>query len=90
MLVTEATASYLRARRAEGYSPATLRQYSYQLHRFALWLGPRAVEEVRLKDLRDYVAEQDHLKAQSLGRVVRVLRGFFRWLYERFMPQPGA
>jgi len=28
------------------------------------------------------VADQDHLKAQSLGHVVRVLRGFFRWLLE--------
>lgn len=38
MLLSEASATYLRARRAEGYSPATLRQYAYQLQRFAV--GP--------------------------------------------------
>lgn len=82
MLVSEASSTYIRARRAEGYSPATLRQYNYQLHRFAIWSNPRQVEEVRLNDLRDFVADQGHLKAQSLGHVVRVIRGFFRWLCE--------
>ena len=40
---------------------------------------------MRISDLRAFVADQDHLKAQSLGHVVRVLRGFFRWLLEEEM-----
>jgi integrase/recombinase XerD len=82
MLVTQAVSTYLRARRAEGYSPATLRQYAYQLRRFAAWVGQRDIEDLKLNDLREFIAGHDHLKAQSLGHVVRVLRGFFRWLCE--------
>lgn|GEM_PF-3035954 len=82
MLVMEAISVYVRTRRSEGYSPATPRQFSYQLNRFGLWFGPRPVDEVSLQVLRDFVAGFDNLKAQSLGHVVRILRGFFRWLFE--------
>jgi len=78
--IKDAVAAYLRARRAEGYSPATLRQYAYQLGRYSNRLGDRQVEAITLQELRDFVAS--HLKAQSLGHVVRTLRGFFRWLFE--------
>lgn len=82
MLVSEVSSMYLRVRRSEGYSPATIRQYEYQLNRFSGWCGPRQIENITLHDLREFVANLDHLKAQSLGHVVRVLRGFFRWLLE--------
>jgi integrase/recombinase XerD len=81
LLVMEAVSLYVRTR-SEGYSPATLRQFSYQLNRFGTWFGPRSVEDVSLQDLRDFAARFDKLKAQSLGHVVRILRGFFRWLSE--------
>jgi len=82
LLITEAISVYVRTRRSEGYSPATLRQFSYQLNRFALWCGPRSVKEVSLQDLRDFASGFGQLKAQSLGHVVLILRGFFRWLFE--------
>ena len=87
----EAISLYVRTRRSAGYSPATLRQFSYQLNRFGTWFGPRSVAEVNLHDLRDFVAGFDRLKAQSLGHVVRILRGFFRWLFEEeFIPRNPA
>lgn len=82
MLVTEALSAYLKTKRAEGYSPSTLRQYAYQLRRFAHWCGPREIEEIRLHDLREFAGQFAQLKAQSVGHVIRTLRGFFRWLFD--------
>jgi len=45
-------------------------------------LGTRSVEDAGLQDLRDFVAGFGKPKAQSLGHVVRILRGFFQWLFE--------
>lgn len=67
MLVCEALSRYLRTRKSEGYSPTTLKQFSYQLGRFAAWCGARPLAEIGLQDLRDYVAAFEHLKAQSPG-----------------------
>lgn len=53
--MTEAISLYVRTRRSEGYSPATLRQFAYQLNRFGTHVGARCALWLRryLKTRRD-------------------------------------
>lgn len=80
--LSAATATYLAAKRIEGFSPATLKGYGLQLKLLRRHIGDQLLEEVTLEDLRDYLRSQTHLKASSMGHKVRVIRAFFKWVHE--------
>lgn len=74
--------AYLAARARDGYSPATIQGYGYQLARLLQHLGDRPLDTVTLEDLRGSLARLQHLKASSRGMVVRSYRAFWRWAHE--------
>lgn len=70
---------YLSARKIEGLKPNTLRNYRLDLNIFANNVK-RKVEDIASADIRNHLAEYNHLKLSSLGRKLNSLRSFFTWL----------
>ena len=60
----------------------TCAAYRRDLERFYLWLGDRAIRELRIQELSDYAAwlHEKNLAPASLARHVVSLRVFFRFL----------
>lgn len=80
--LSRAAAAYIAAKRLEGYSPHTLKGYELQLRLLMRHVGDLPIAEVTLDHLRDYLSQQTHLKASSMGFRVRTLRAFFKWAHE--------
>lgn len=75
-------AAFLAAKRIDGLSPKTLKNYRYTLDIF----GQRVckhVSKITTDDIREYIgylADERHLKASSLQTHINTLRSFFGWL----------
>jgi integrase/recombinase XerD len=83
MRISEAKAAYLRQRRQEGYSEATLKAYDLQLDLLANGIGDVEVADITTDLLRRHFdGFVDRLKPSSLAHKVRAVRIFFRWLHE--------
>lgn len=82
LILSRAIKLYLSQKRSEGFSPNTLKNKEFQLHRLLKGIGDRPVSEITLADLRTYVSTFDHLKASTRGITIRTIRPLFKWLVE--------
>jgi len=82
MKLSQATHSYLSAKRIEGYSPHTLSAYELHLRKFTEHVKDPEVTDICLSHFRGYLGTLDHLKATSAGLRVVVYRSCFKWLHE--------
>lgn len=84
MRATEAIRSWIEQRRAEGYSPNTLRAYRLQLRLLLRVIGDVQVDSITLDHLRGYIAgpQSANRKASTIAHRVRMIRSFFRWCVE--------
>lgn len=80
MRLSEAAGVFLRTKRLEGFSPATISSYRFYLDRLARHTGDPEIGSVTLDGLRSYLGTHSHLKPTSIGTEIRSLRSFFKWL----------
>ena len=74
---------YLGAKRIDGLSERTLKNYKYNLEMFAARVNKSAAK-VTTDDIRGYIgylAENRHLAETSLQTHINTLRAFFGWLH---------
>lgn len=75
--------NYLGAKRIDGLSPRTLKNYKYTLEMFAEKMS-KGVSKITTDDIRGYItylSESRKLKETSLQTHINTLRAFFGWLY---------
>jgi integrase/recombinase XerD len=77
--IQEKVAQFLAAKKLEGLSPLTLSGYEIELRIFAEAVN-KPVAEITTADIRQFLAQFPHLKLNSLGRRLSVLKSFFGWL----------
>lgn len=92
MLICEAWTKYEADKRIEGYSPLTLKMYSYQCDMLKRFVGDVSIEDITTDELKTYLIEcGSHLKPSSLGHRVRFIRSLFKWTHdEGFMAKNPA
>ena len=74
--------AFLAAKRIDGLSPKTLKNYRYTLELFAQRVG-KHVAKITTDDIRAYIgylADERQLQVSSLQTHINVLRSFFGWL----------
>lgn len=74
---------YLGAKRIDGLSPQTLKNYKYILEMFAQRVN-KSVSKITTDDIRAYITylgESRELKETSLQTHINTLRAFFGWLH---------
>lgn len=79
MRLTKAWEAYAADKRLLGYSQYTLKAYKIQSNLLVRYLGDIDINDVTLFVLKQYLANQTHLKPASLGHRVRFLKSLFRW-----------
>lgn len=84
MLASKAVRCWIEQRRAEGYSPCTLRAYRLQLGLLLQAIGDVQVASITLDHLRGYIAgpKSANRKASTIAHRVRMIRSFFYWCVE--------
>ena len=85
---------YLGAKRIDGLSERTLKNYKYNLEMFAERMNKSAAK-ITTDDIRGYIgylAENRHLAETSLQTHINTLRAFFGWLHieEKIKKNPMA
>ena len=70
---------YERDKKILNYSPVTLKSYKLQCRILKDYLDNPDVEAVTREQIKEYLAEQTHLKPQSLGHRIRFINSFHRW-----------
>lgn len=70
---------FLAAKRLEGLSEVTLKNYELQLNIFAERVKKRT-EDITTADIRTYLAGFPHLKSISIAGKLSILKSFFGWL----------
>ena len=85
---------YLGAKKIDGLSERTLKNYKYNLEMFAAKVNKSAAK-ITTDDIRGYISYLDetrHLKDTSLQTHINTLRAFFGWLHteERIKKNPMA
>ena len=85
---------YLGAKRIDGLSERTLKNYRYNLEMFAEHMNKSAAK-ITTDDIRGYIgylAENRHLAETSLQTHINTLRAFFGWLHieEKIKKNPMA
>jgi len=83
MRLSSAWEAYAADKRLDGYSPHTMRAYKLQAQLLIRHLGDIDIKEISLKDLKDYLAAQEHLKPASIGHRIRFLKSLFRWAQDK-------
>ncbi len=76
---TEKFKLYLNGKRIEGLSEITLKNYGYELVRFANYTN-KPISTITTQDIREYLSSYDNIKNSTLGSKVTVLKSFFMWL----------
>lgn len=77
----EKVAIYLSAKKLEGLSDITLRDYLGELRRFTEFC-PKATAQVATTDIREYLASHDDVMMSTIGTKLSVLKSFFGWLVQ--------
>jgi len=80
----EAWDIYYKDKMIEGLSLKTLKDYKIQINLLNNYFGnDYDINNINIIDLKTYLAEKgSHLKMSSLGQRIRVIRAFFKWVYE--------
>lgn len=79
---------YLAVKRLEGLSERTLKNYNYNLIKFAS-IVKKPLAAINTNDLRMYLAiRSKDMKASSLNGQINILKSFFGWLHsEEYIPK---
>lgn len=77
--LTEKINLFLAAKKLEGLSEITLKNYALQLRIFADHVKKRA-EDITAADIRVYLGQFQHLKTVSIAGKLSILKSFFGWL----------
>jgi len=89
--VLESWPRYERDKKFLNYSPHTLKSYKIQCRLLHEFIGDMDMGEVTYEQLKDYFAEQGHLKPASIGHRVRFVQSLFRWaIDEGYIPKNPA
>lgn len=92
MQLSEAVEIWCTQRQAEEYSPFTLRSYRLQMRLLIRELGDLQLDQVRIDDLRRYIAAHSaRLMPSSTAHRVRMIKSFFTWAVdEDYLPKSPA
>lgn len=79
---------YIASKRLDGLSEKTLKNYNYELIKFASCLV-KPISTVTAIDLRMYIAARcKNMKASSTNGQITILKSFFSWLFdEEYIPK---
>lgn len=79
---------YIASKRLDGLSEKTLRNYNYELIKFASCLV-KPIATVTTADLRMYIAARcKNMKQSSTNGQITILKSFFSWLFnEEYIPK---
>ncbi|KYG89297.1 hypothetical protein A0U40_10890 [[Bacillus] sp. KCTC 13219] len=70
---------YLSSLQVENYSKHTIKNYRYELQRFALQLN-KPLLKATTSDVRQYLATHQHLKISTIVTKIDILSAFYAWL----------
>ena len=83
--IPEKVTMYLQAKRLEGLSDLTLKNYFYLLRRLAAF-SHKQVKDINLNDLRTFLFQEcEGLKETTMQVKVTYLQSFFKWLTDEEM-----
>ncbi|WMJ81952.1 tyrosine-type recombinase/integrase [Clostridium sp. MB40-C1] len=86
--IEEKLAIYLASKKLDGLSPQTLKNYQYNLLKFAEYLR-KPLAAINTMDLRMFLAKRcKGLKPTSVNGQISILKSFFGWLHmEEYIPK---
>lgn len=85
--IDEKVSIYLSAKKIEGLSPTTLKDYQLELNLFEHAVHKK-INEINSNDIRLYLSRFDGLKMSTIGKKLYVLKSFFGWLHsEEIIPR---
>jgi integrase/recombinase XerD len=82
LLLSQALDGFYMARRADGYSPDTIDQYSWALSRWLAFIGDKPVQEIQAQDARAFLAQLHglgRLSPASIFHTWKAIRAFWKW-----------
>lgn len=85
-LLSQALEGFYMSRRADGYSPKTLEQYSWALSRLLALIGDRSVGSYTPDDLRRFIVHEQERKLSpvSIFHTWKAIRAFYKWASPEF------
>jgi integrase/recombinase XerD len=86
--IEEKIGIYLAVKKLDGLSIQTLKNYTYQLMKFASYLI-KPIATITTSDLRMYLAARcKNMKSTSMNNQITILKSFFSWLHdEEYIPK---
>ncbi|WP_246092734.1 tyrosine-type recombinase/integrase [Terrilactibacillus laevilacticus] len=78
--IEEKISVYLSAKKIEGLSHLTLKDYKLELRLFNNAINKK-IREINSNDIRLYLSRFDKLKMSTIGKKLYVLKSFFSWLH---------
>ena len=93
ILLSEAWERYQSDKKIEGYSPLTLKMYSFQYKLLKRYLGDIKIDEFTTEKLKQYLIDDGgHLKPSSLGHRIRFIKSLFKSIHEEgyILKNPAA
>lgn len=79
--LTEKIAIFISAKKLEGKSPNTLKDYSMELRLFSKHIS-KATIQINTSDIRSYLSSLEDIEASTRGKKLTVLKSFFGWMVE--------
>lgn len=79
MLLSEAWQLYAEDKWMLGYSKHTMKAYKVQSNLLIRGIGDQSIEDITYPLLKQYLANQSHLKPASLGHRIRFIKSLFKW-----------
>jgi integrase/recombinase XerD len=70
---------FLSAKRLEGLSELTMKDYALELRIFSQYVST-PINQIATTDIRDYLSHFENLKMSSVSKKLSVLKSFFAWL----------
>lgn len=84
LLLKQAMQGFYLARRADGYSPDTIRQYDWALSRWATFTGDKPINEITIDDARKFIVylqtDYGNLSPVSIFHGWKAIRALYKWL----------
>lgn len=91
LLLSQALEGFYMARRADGYSPETLKQYDWALSRWTKFIGDKKITEIAIDDARRFIVylqtDYGNLSPVSIFHGWKAIRAFYKWLGSEFQIQ---
>ena len=105
LLLSQYIEGFLLARKADGYSTGALEQYEWALDRLLFVIGDKPLKEIRIDDLRQYMAwmqSADYVPKSGKKRIERLsptsvfhawkaVKAFYSWIENEWkIPRPDT